>query len=67
MPYCGYVAMFIAMPLAAMGADRDVQKQVDGLLAQMTLDEKIGQMVQADSAALTDKSDVAKRIFSAPF
>ena len=58
MPYCGYVAIFIAMPLAAMGSDRDVQKQVDGLLSQMTLDEKIGQMVQADSAALTDKSDV---------
>ncbi|MGC9943887.1 MAG: beta-glucosidase, partial [Verrucomicrobiota bacterium] len=26
----------------------------------MTLDEKIGQMVQVDSGALTDKGDVAK-------
>ena len=35
-------------------------KQVDALLAQMTLDEKIGQMVQVDSAALKDKADVQK-------
>ncbi len=34
--------------------------RVDALLAQMTLDEKIGQMVQADSVALTDKTDVAR-------
>src|SRR5664279_717104 len=35
-------------------------KQVDTLLAQMTLDEKIGQMVQVDSSALKDKADVQK-------
>ena len=35
-------------------------KEVEALLAQMTLDEKIGQMVQADCLALTDKSDVQK-------
>ena len=35
-------------------------KQVDALLAQMTLDEKIGQMVQVDSSALKDKADVRK-------
>jgi beta-glucosidase len=34
--------------------------QVDVLLARMTLDEKIGQMVQVDSAALKDKADVQK-------
>jgi len=33
---------------------------VDKLLSQMTLDEKIGQMVQVDSAALKDKADVRK-------
>jgi beta-glucosidase len=33
-------------------------RQVEALLAQMTLDEKIGQMTQADSEALQDKSDV---------
>jgi beta-glucosidase len=31
---------------------------VDALLARMTLDEKLGQMVQVDTAALKDKSDV---------
>ncbi|HMP81827.1 MAG TPA: glycoside hydrolase family 3 N-terminal domain-containing protein [Verrucomicrobiota bacterium] len=36
------------------------EKAVDALLARMTLDEKIGQMVQADCAALKDKSHVAK-------
>jgi beta-glucosidase len=35
-------------------------QQVDALVAQMTLDEKIGQMVQVDCAALKDKSDVQK-------
>jgi beta-glucosidase len=34
--------------------------EVDALLAQMTLDEKIGQMVQVDSSALKDKADVRK-------
>ena len=33
---------------------------VDQLLSQMNLDEKIGQMVQVDSAALKDKADVRK-------
>jgi len=33
-------------------------RQVDALLAQMTLYEKIGQMVQVDSSALKDKADV---------
>lgn len=32
----------------------------DALLAKMTLDEKIGQMVQVDMSALKDRSDVAK-------
>ncbi|HSY19235.1 MAG TPA: glycoside hydrolase family 3 N-terminal domain-containing protein, partial [Candidatus Acidoferrales bacterium] len=35
-------------------------EQVNALLAQMTLDEKIGQMVQVDSGALTNRSDVQK-------
>jgi beta-glucosidase len=38
----------------------DNDKKVDALLAQMTLDEKIGQMVQVDCSALADKSDVQK-------
>ncbi len=35
-------------------------RQVEALLAQMTLDEKIGQMVQVDSGALKNKADVQK-------
>jgi beta-glucosidase len=35
-------------------------EQAGALLAQMSLDEKIGQMTQADSEALADKSDVQK-------
>ncbi len=34
--------------------------KVSALLAQMTLDEKIGQMVQVDSGALAGNNDVAK-------
>ena len=34
--------------------------EVDALLGRMTLDEKIGQMVQADCSALKDKADVKK-------
>ena len=36
-------------------------KQVDALLARMTLDEKIGQMVQVDSMALKDKARAQAR------
>ena len=35
-------------------------RQVEALLAQMTLDEKIGQMTQVDSAALKDPAAVQK-------
>jgi beta-glucosidase len=46
----------MAGPGLAAGASMD--KRVEALLAQMTQDEKIGQMVQADSGALADKADV---------
>jgi beta-glucosidase len=36
----------------------DIERRVDVLLSQMTLDEKVGQMVQVDSDALTNKSDI---------
>jgi beta-glucosidase len=47
----------------ARGADEktgNLEDQVGTLLAQMTLDEKIGQMLQVDSGALANKSDVQK-------
>jgi beta-glucosidase len=37
-----------------------IRAKADSLLAQMTLDEKFGQMTQVDSDALKDKGDVAK-------
>jgi beta-glucosidase len=43
---------------AALVSEHD--PQVDALLARMTLDEKIGQMVQVNSGALKDKADVQK-------
>ena len=45
---------FVSSAFAA-GVDK-----ADALLAQMTLDEKIGQMVQVDSGALNNKADVRK-------
>src|ERR1039457_4158537 len=54
-----------SMALASLGADSTtgatgIQSRANALMAQMTLDEKIGQMVQVDSGALTDKGDVQK-------
>ncbi len=45
---------------ACSSALADADSRADALLAQMTLDEKIGQMVQVDMAALHDKNDIAK-------
>jgi len=54
----------ILMSIATLGQSAPLfshhDKQVDELLAQMTLEEKIGQMVQVDSAALQNKDDVGK-------
>jgi beta-glucosidase len=44
--------------LAAGGTGVNRDQQVEALLGQMTLDEKVGQMVQVDSGALTNKADV---------
>ena len=38
----------------------ELDPRVESLVAQMSLDEKIGQMVQVDSMALTNKADVQK-------
>ena len=53
-----YISLVTTSPSAALFSDHD--SQVDALLAQMTLDEKIVQMVQVDSGALKDKADVKK-------
>ena len=62
-------ASFAAAGIASLGAtrlfaadlkDADINAKADALLAQMSLDEKIGQMTQVDSNALADKSHVEK-------
>ena len=54
---CG---MILASKLVLVAHGAALESRVDDLLAQMTLEEKIGQIVQVDSGALTDKSDVQK-------
>jgi len=44
----------------AQSASTDDDQRVESLLAQMTLDEKIGQMTQPDVHALTDHADIQK-------
>src|SRR5579859_7886273 len=53
-------ALFAALTLAAPILRASPASDADALLAKMTLDEKIGQMTQVDSAALKDKTDVQK-------
>jgi beta-glucosidase len=63
----GIFTLVTSLTLTAPGTDNkadfppaSIQNRVDALLAQMTLDEKIGQMVQVDSGALKDTADVQK-------
>jgi len=54
-------AFLLALTLGGVcRALADADSQADVLLAQMTLDEKIGQMVQVDMAGLRDKADIQK-------
>jgi beta-glucosidase len=63
----GVFTLVTSLTLTAPGTDNkadlpaaNIQNRVDALLAQMTPDEKIGQMVQVDSGALKDPADVQK-------
>jgi beta-glucosidase len=55
----GFLSCLLAANLAA-AEKSGTNSRVEALLARMTLDEKIGQMVQVDSKALKDKTDVQK-------
>jgi beta-glucosidase len=44
----------------SVGQPANYDRQVEALLGQMTLDEKVGQMTQTDSEAVQDKSDIQK-------
>src|SRR5690349_18286330 len=52
--------LFAAVNFAAHVLRASPASDADALLAKMTLEEKIGQMVQVDLLALKDKSDVQK-------
>jgi beta-glucosidase len=58
---CGAL-LLASIPLSAWGAgsEQPIDQQVAALLGQMTQDEKIGQMVQADSLAVSSPADVQK-------
>jgi len=55
----GLLGFVLGVTLMAHSAP-NYDRQVDSLLAQMTLDEKIGQMTQVDMKALKDDSDIEK-------
>ena len=56
------IVILASLTAAALAAPQFSAREAEAkaLLARMTLDEKIGQMVQVDSAALKDKADVQK-------
>src|SRR5258708_15308469 len=58
----GWTAFLLVLSFGgvALRSFGGVEDRVDALLTQMTLDEKIGQMVQVDMAALGDKADIQK-------
>jgi beta-glucosidase len=51
--------VFLAAPAFAKDS-LDYESRAEGLLGQMTLEEKIGQMTQVDMDALTNKADIQK-------
>ena len=56
----GFLLAALLAASTATPASAGNDKRVEQLLAQMTLDEKIGQMVQADMKAVHDKADIQK-------
>ena len=56
----GALVLTGAISFTAMNSRAGSAATADELIARMTLDEKIGQMVQVDSNALHDKADVKK-------
>jgi beta-glucosidase len=56
----GMAAASLVAGAALAQETSDAARRADALLAQMTLDEKIGQMVQVDRNALKNKADIQK-------
>ncbi len=57
-----FVYLFAAATLGAH-AGADIDQRVDHLLAEMTLNEKVGQMTQVDSDALANREDDVRKYF----
>jgi beta-glucosidase len=60
MQLAGPAAMIAAVVITSSMQGGSVERRAADVLARMTLDEKIGQMTQADSGSLKDPSDVGK-------
>lgn len=54
------MAVVISLPVTAFAQQTEADRQAATLLSQMTLEEKIGQMTQADMDAVKDPADIAK-------
>ncbi len=54
------LGLTLTLPAASAQDFAKNDARVDAILSQMTLDEKLGQMVQVDMSALHDKADVQK-------
>jgi hypothetical protein len=65
-PHRNVFAAFLLMAVVVQAAP-DYDRQIESLLSRMTLEEKIGQMVQVDMNALKDKSDVQKYCLGSVF
>jgi beta-glucosidase len=65
------ISLCVSLLCGCLSADAQNFSQndakVQALLAQMTLDEKIGQMVQVDSGGIVDKGDIAKYYMGSVF
>src|ERR1700722_9858903 len=63
-PVVCFLAVLITNPLRAqntsiyLDSSQPVETRVGDLLSRMTLDEKIGQMVQADLCCVTNRADI---------
>lgn len=67
----GVILSFSLLSIVSVGTaqamsaarEKEIDKKVEALLSQMTLDEKIGQMTQVDMNAVKDKNDIQKYFF----
>lgn len=54
----GQVLITLRVLNIVYGAELSIDKKVENLLSQMTLEEKVGQMAQADKIFLRKESDI---------